>query len=539
MSWLSQLSIRLKILIIPVVGIAGFVAVLAYNYAVSSASSERLNEVKAVYFPILENASAAVAALNRITEAFNSAVSSGEVDLLEVADQHASSVRENLAKIQSLEPSRKKEAQALGTQFEKYFKLAGTVSRGMIEGTLAPDQFSQRTKEMIQELNLLKDEMEAFRDESHRIFVSRIDATDQALKEAVAGGVVTALITFAAVLAVAFYIANSITSNISRIVTSLKDIAQGEGDLTRRIPSNTEDEIGALVFWFNSFVEKLQGTIREVVDNTLPLTGVSGKLSYLTQNSLKVTQAQLEATRNAEDSIGRMFASLGDNAFNASQAADAASGADGEAQKGREVVSSTMAVINVLAEDVERATGTIRQLEADTENVGNILNVIQGIAGQTNLLALNAAIEAARAGEQGRGFAVVADEVRNLAARTQESTQEIHVVIEQLRRTAGVISDVMVQGQMRARESVENAAKASDSLSMIGDRVATITAMNAQIAAATEEQQKTSATIQAAVKDIRASSEQAADGSNKVAEATEQLIHAADKISEVTRQFKV
>jgi methyl-accepting chemotaxis protein len=205
---------------------------------------------------------------------------------------------------------------------------------------------------------------------------------------------------------------------------------------------------------------------------------------------------------------------------------------------GQEVVDSTISAINVLAQEVERAAETIRQLEADTTSVGNILDVIQGIAGQTNLLALNAAIEAARAGEQGRGFAVVADEVRTLASRTQVSTQEIHSVIEQLRRTARAISEVMEQGQKRARESVDKAAKAGESLSTIAGKVETISNMNIQIASATEEQQQTSSYIQRS-EEIRSASEHAANGSRKVAEATEQLTRATAKLSHVTGQFRV
>lgn len=539
MSLLSTASIRLKILLIPIVGILGFAAVLAYNFSVSSASNSRLNEVKEVYYPILEKASASVVALDRITETFNSAVTAGEQDMIGGAEEYAGTVRRNLNEIEALEPRRKDKVAAIKTEFEQYFQLAKSLSQEMIAETLVQGQLSQRTSEMASRLNTLKSSMESFRVESHEIFTRNINDTTTEMSNAVTGGLLTALVTFVAVIIVSIYITSNITGSLSRIVGSLKDIAQGEGDLTRRIPQTSKDEIGELVYWFNSFVEKLQGIIREVVEVTGPLSGVSNELSSLARQSERVTADQLDATRNAERSISEMFASLGENASNASNAADAAAGADNETKMGQEVVDSTISAINVLAQEVERAAETIRQLEADTTSVGNILDVIQGIAGQTNLLALNAAIEAARAGEQGRGFAVVADEVRTLASRTQVSTQEIHSVIEQLRRTARAISEVMEQGQKRARESVDKAAKAGESLSTIAGKVETISNMNIQIASATEEQQQTSSYIQRSVEEIRSASEHAANGSRKVAEATEQLTRATAKLSHVTGQFRV
>lgn len=539
MSLLSTASIRLKILMIPMVGILGFAAVLAYNFSVSSASNSRLSEVKEVYYPILEKASASVVALDRITETFNSAVAAGELEMIGGAEEYASTVRRNLNEIEAIEPRRKDKVAAIKTDFEQYFQLAKGLSQEMISGTVVQGQLSQRTSEMASRLNTLKLSMESFRVESHEIFTRNINDTTTEMSNAVTGGLLTALITFVAVIVVSIYITSNITGSLSRIVSSLKDIAQGEGDLTRRIPQTSRDEIGELVYWFNSFVEKLQGIIREVVEVTGPLSGVSNELSHLARQSERVTSDQLDATRNAERSISEMFSSLSENASNASNAADAAAGADSETKMGREVVDSTISAINVLAQEVERAADTIRQLEADTTSVGNILDVIQGIAGQTNLLALNAAIEAARAGEQGRGFAVVADEVRTLASRTQVSTQEIHSVIEQLRRTARAISEVMEQGQKRARESVDKAAKAGESLSTIAGKVETISNMNIQIASATEEQQQTSSFIQRSVEDIRNASEHAAKGSRKVAEATEQLTQATAKLSRVTGQFRV
>ncbi|HEX4937225.1 MAG TPA: methyl-accepting chemotaxis protein, partial [Candidatus Kapabacteria bacterium] len=346
------------------------------------------------------------------------------------------------------------------------------------------------------------------------------------------------LITIVLIM-VSLYVTMIVTGNIGRVVTSLQEIASGEGDLTKRIRQNSQDEIGTLVYWFNSFVERLQGIIGDVVTSISPLSDVSKELGALATDSEHASSEQLEATVSVNRSMKEMFESLNENAVNTSNAAEAASDANDQAKKGHGIVSEAIRTINDLAREVAKAGETIHQLEADTANVGQILDVIQGIASQTNLLALNAAIEAARAGEHGRGFAVVADEVRTLASRTQESTEEIHRVIEQLQRTARAISEVMANGQRKAEESVAKAGETGSSLQAITSRVEEINVMNTQIASATEEQQQTSHFIQQAIDEISSSAQRAADGSAKVASSTEQLHKVTQKLSAVAKQFRV
>ncbi|MBQ0782282.1 MAG: methyl-accepting chemotaxis protein, partial [Thalassolituus oleivorans] len=310
-------------------------------------------------------------------------------------------------------------------------------------------------------------------------------------------------------------------------------------DLTRRIEKTSQDEIGDVVDWFNQFVDKLHRSIGEVVRSTRPLASVSADLGSLTNETSQITERQSLAAEQVSGVVEEMVGSVKAVSLNASSAAKAAQEADSTAKQGRAIVNETVKSINSLAGEVERASEVIRQLESDTANVGSILDVIKGIAEQTNLLALNAAIEAARAGEQGRGFAVVADEVRTLASRTQDSTQEIQTVIEQLQAAARSAVDVMSSSKERAQTSVDQAAKTDESLQAITEKVESITTMNNQIAAATDRQEKAAYSIKENVVGIRETSEIAMASMQKVEAASKALTDISRTLQTVTDQFKV
>lgn len=539
MNWFNRISIKYKLLIIPLVGLVGFVTYLMFNLSVNTDTRNNLEKVRDRYYPILESASSSIVTLDRVSETLNSAVSAGELDAVSAADTSAEEMRKLLINIHELEPDRKDEVQKLSEGFDLYYKLAREISVGMISGNIDFSQLNSKVEEMGSVQKKLKETLIEFRDTSLELFNSSLSGTVEQSANALKVGVGITVLIAIILLAVSFYITSIVNANISRIVASLKDIASGEGDLTKRIRQTSDDEIGDLVFWFNSFVEKLQNIIGDVVTSIEPLTAASKELGSLAHESETVSNEQLESALSVNRSMNEMFESLNENAANTANAAEAASDANDQAKNGHNIVQSTINTIDDLAKEVAKAGETIHQLESDTENVGAILDVIQGIASQTNLLALNAAIEAARAGEHGRGFAVVADEVRTLASRTQESTEEIHSVIDQLQKTARIISEVMAAGQLKAEESVKKAGDAGNSLGAITSRVEEINVMNTQIASATEQQQQTSQFIQNAVNEISQSAQAAADGSAKVASSTEQLQAVTDRLGAVARQFKV
>ena len=325
---------------------------------------------------------------------------------------------------------------------------------------------------------------------------------------------------------------------LETVIASVNHIANG--DLTTRIEGiESKDETGQLLTATRSMASGLHNLISEVSGSTAQLSAAAEEMSVITEQSKRGTQHQLSEIDQVATAMNEMAATVQEVARNASGAADAASRAHNEAQNGRKVVSETMQAIDAVANEVETAADVIHKLDADSTSIGTVLDVIKGIAEQTNLLALNAAIEAARAGEQGRGFAVVADEVRTLATRTQESTQEIQKMIEQLQQGAKSAVQVMSEGRTRAQASVEQAARAGQSLDSIVSAVGTINDMNTQIASAAEEQGAVAEEINRNIVTISQIANQTATGAEQTAKAGQELAQLAGRLQSVVGRFKV
>ncbi|MBI4996317.1 MAG: cache domain-containing protein [Rhodocyclales bacterium] len=368
------------------------------------------------------------------------------------------------------------------------------------------------------------------------IYIDDIDAavSDRVFRTLEFVGIATILL-----LMVAALLAGSISRSLSGAAGALGDIADKNGDLSARLPENGGREIAILAEAFNHFVAKIQQAMLKVLESTHQLSSASSRLSSVAEQTRTSVLSQDRETVAMAESIKGLLASVQQVAQSSGSAVAAAEQADEEARLGLQVVRATIASIHSVAEEFGKAAGTIGELEDDSRSIGTILDTIKGIADQTNLLALNAAIEAARAGEQGRGFAVVADEVRKLAQSTQEATSRIQEMISRLQAKAVAAVEVMKEGSERVDASVGEAGRAGESLEKITQAVASIRTMNSEIAQSAAAEARATEGINSSVDSIGRLAKDTGDGVRDTDSAVADLARLLVELQALVGQFKL
>lgn len=539
MNFLSGMSIRNKILIIPGLAVLGFLVIVTYVVSGINNNTRDFQQIESVYFPVLELSNVNIVKLERINETLTAAATTGDEESLSNVLQMKEAVERNLSENLKLQSQRDREIKELKSALNQYYSLSYDLTKSMVDGSA---DFSNIAP-LVEEKNAAYDEaltaFKKFRGDSLNLFTSTVDAASSIgsdlVKLSITVGVITALILILSAVKITYVV----TGSLEQVKESLINIAQGEGDLTQRIKKTSNDEVGELVEWFNLFIEKLHSTIGSVVSTISPLTDMSKQLNNASTDSLNVASQQKNLSEEMISTISNLLGGVVDIAGNATSAYSGAEVADEETKVGMQVVSEVVDSINELAVQVDRGSDVILKLETDVESVGGILDVIRGISEQTNLLALNAAIEAARAGEQGRGFAVVADEVRTLASRTQDSTLEISQLIERLQGASQEAVAVMGSGKSLAQNSVTHAESAGQALSGIAEQVGSIRVMNKQIATTTEEQKMLTSAISSSMEEMQKSSETVSQGNEMVWELSSSLEKTALQLQSIATQFKV
>ncbi len=335
----------------------------------------------------------------------------------------------------------------------------------------------------------------------------------------------------------ALFIIHMITTQITRLKNTMVDV-KDSGDLRQRVDISNKDELGDMAGAFNHMMDKFQNIVNSVGQSTGQLTEAINQMGTITESTTKGVTRQRTETEQSAAAMNEMAASAQQTASIAEQANEATRAAHEQTEHGLRIVEEATRSINELAHDVQQSSEVINELESHTAKIESILDVIGGISEQTNLLALNAAIEAARAGEQGRGFAVVADEVRQLAQRSAESTQQIQDMIHELQSRSEIAVDAMRTSQSKAETTVERAAEAGESFRTIADSMQQISSLNAQIVNAAEEQSSVADELNQNLVSIAQVSEETEQGTSLIKASGQELTQNAHNLNNLIKQFR-
>ncbi|MGX9463295.1 methyl-accepting chemotaxis protein [Shewanella sp. A14] len=534
----NNLKISHKIGLLAIVAILGFVIFFLYQQKLVRQTQTNILLLQHEYTPVLELLNNAKEGLKDVEKSLEGAVTTREKDRLTEAKQYSAAVRDVLSNI---ETSNKKLnlPDNFIMLFDTYSKNKFFVASSLVAGNVDFKVITPRSREANDALLALE---KSLTDAVTLIHSASNDVVTTIFEQNEASrivGIMLGIILIITMVLSSYLLTRNITSSINQVTDSLRDIVEGDGDLTKRIEYLRNDEVANLVYWFNEFINSMHSNISSTQETIITLEQVSTRLATTSMDSTELIQSQDTAMASVMAAVHQLTESVVSVAESALLASTEASNANETAKEGNDVVESTLVCINALADDVNRTAGMVSEFESLANNAGEFLNTISRIADQTNLLALNAAIEAARAADHGRGFAVVADEVRSLASHTQDATSQIKQVLEEIQKGASSVVVAMTSGQQSVNMTVAESEKSGRSLNEITCKVERILTLNKQIADATDEQKITYKAISDSITDANQISFSVRDGAKVIFNESKEIQNVTKRLSQVINQYKV
>ena len=538
MKFLLRLSIKYKIMAIALIGILGLSLYLFFSIKAQHATEIKLNHVEKIIFPTIERVDRSGSLLFKLRNQLGTALSEEDLDLVNEAEASSKKLDSLLIEIINLN-ERTQSSLQLQKSYRQYQGPSIALARGMLDGTIDFTQLASQAEKVNKSYDNFSAELSKYREQSYSSFEQAIKTINKQNKQTGIFGIGIALIVIFILIFSAWSIANIITKTINRIVHSLADMSTGQGDLTIRLQTRAEDEVGDLVKNFNGFITHLQLLVKVMANLSQGVSNGADKVKNIAGKTQEGIHHQQDEINLVATAVNEMAATAQEVSRNAEEAANATKQAQEGTHQSQKIMAENITSISALVADVEHAREVIQNLAKESALIGNASQVIQGIAEQTNLLALNAAIEAARAGEQGRGFAVVADEVRSLAGRTEESTTEIQSIIERLQTGTEQAVNAMESSREKAVKVVDQSQETESSLIHIMTNVDTINNMNSQVANAAVEQSSVSEEVSANIVKINELSEDTVDEAANTSQASSDLAEQAQNLRNIVNEFKV
>ncbi len=539
MDLLNRLSLRIKILLAPGVVSTFILFYLAFTYSVAQQNGERISDLKEHRFIVFELAGTNIVLLDKITETLNVAVASAEISMVESTIEEAKSLKTNLIAIGQHVFTDQAITEQHWHAFNAYFQVAHRLSLELASGQVDFGTKKNDIEIMGSRLKIIKTALVNYKQTAKDQFIAALQATSQTTHRAILIGIASGLLAILFATLLSYGVAFIINRTMAQVIGSLREIAEGGGDLRGRIPQASVDEIGQLVKWFNIFVEKLQQVIGKLVEDVARLDIMTREMSVV-----ELQTGQLFADeRQRILAVAREIKFIADQtiqvADNASIASTSSQTVQDTASIGQKAIQATINHIEAVAKQINFTAEATQRIEQDSQNVRSVVATIKNIAEQTNLLALNAAIEAARTGAQGTGFAVVAGDVRRLAEKTKNATNEVTKIMEAMLGNIHTIVQWVQESRSGVQDAVCNIRDTRQSLLTMLQQVDKMSLMNSEIASYTAQQRLAASHVSTSTEELSAIAEQADQQSALAGSISRRVAQLALELRKLSEQFKV